>query len=57
MKKRYHYTDKYLLNPSHPVTVIMIGCGGTGCRVLTSLAMMDASLQALGASGASRYGL
>ncbi|GAB6118915.1 PRTRC system ThiF family protein [Dysgonomonas termitidis] len=51
MKKRYHYTDKYLLNPSHPVTVIMIGCGGTGCRVLTSLAMMDASLQALGHPG------
>lgn len=51
MKKRYHYTDKYLLNPTHPVTVIMIGCGGTGCRVLTSLAMMDASLQALGHPG------
>ena len=51
MKKKYHYTDKYLLNPTHPVTVIMIGCGGTGCRILTSLAMMDASLQALGHPG------
>lgn len=50
-RKRYHYADKYLLNPTHPVTVVLIGCGGTGCRVLTSLAMMDASIRALGHPG------
>lgn len=47
MKKKYHYTDNYLPNPTHPVTVALIGCGGTGCRVLTSLAMIHTSLQAL----------
>ncbi len=50
-KKKYHYTDQYLLNPTHPVTVILIGCGGTGSRVLACLAMMDASLRALGHPG------
>ena len=27
--KRVHYTDSYLLNPQHPVTVNLIGGGGT----------------------------
>ena len=51
MKRRIHYTHKYLLNPTHPVTVALIGCGGTGCRVLTSLAMIHMSLRALGHPG------
>lgn len=51
MKKRYHYSDPCLLNPAHPVTVVLAGCGGTGGRVLTSLAMIHASLQGLGHPG------
>lgn len=27
--KRVHYIDNYLLNPQHPVTVNLIGAGGT----------------------------
>lgn len=33
--KKIHFTDRYLLNPRHPVTVFVIGAGGTG--FLTSL--------------------
>ena len=30
--KKIHYTDRYLLNPYHPVTVFVVGAGGTGCN-------------------------
>ena len=36
--KRVHYIDNYLINPQHPVTVNLIGAGGTGSQVLTCLA-------------------
>ncbi len=36
--KKVHYADSYLLNPQHPVTVNLIGGGGTGSQVLTNLA-------------------
>ena len=39
--KRVHYIDNYLLNPQHPVTVNLIGAGGTGSQVLTCLARLD----------------
>lgn len=51
MKKNVHFTDKYLLNPQHPVTVNVIGAGGTGSQVLTCLARLDVSLRALGHPG------
>ena len=46
-----HYTDRYLLNPHHPVTVFVIGAGGTGSQVATNLARMSIALQALGHPG------
>lgn len=49
--KRVHYTDNYLINPSHPVTVNLIGAGGTGSQVLTCLARLDITLRALGHPG------
>lgn len=49
--KRVHYTDNYLLNPQHPVTVNLIGAGGTGSQVLTNLARLDVTLRALGHPG------
>lgn len=49
--KRVHFTDNYLLNPQHPVTVSLIGAGGTGSQVLTCLARLDATLRALGHPG------
>ena len=39
--KKIHYTDRYLLNPHHPVTVFVIGAGGTGSQVATNLARMS----------------
>ena len=42
--KRVHYTDSYLINPQHPVTVNLIGAGGTGSQVLTCLARLDQCL-------------
>lgn len=39
--KKIHYTDSYLLSPYHPVTVHVIGAGGTGSQVATNLARMD----------------
>lgn len=49
--RKIHYTDKYLLNPYHPVTVSVIGAGGTGSQVVTGLARMSVALQALGHPG------
>ena len=48
--KKIHFTDRYLLNPRHPVTVFVIGAGGTGSQVITNLARMSMALQALGPS-------
>lgn len=49
--KRVHYTDNYLMSPQHPVTVNLIGAGGTGSQVLTCLARLDAALRGLGHPG------
>lgn len=50
-KPSVHFTNKYLLNPTNPITVNLIGCGGTGSQVLTCLARMHVSLLALGHTG------
>lgn len=42
-----HYTHPYLLNPPNPVTVNLIGAGGTGSQMLTALAKMNQALLAL----------
>ena len=49
--RKIHFTDKYLLSPYHPVTVLVAGAGGTGYQVITSLARMSVALQALGHPG------
>jgi PRTRC genetic system ThiF family protein len=46
-----HFADNYLINPTNPITVSLIGAGGTGSRMLTELARMNHSLIALGHSG------
>jgi PRTRC genetic system ThiF family protein len=50
-KKTIHYTADYIVNPAHPVTINVIGCGGTGSQVLNSLARMHSALKALGHPG------
>lgn len=42
-----HFTDRYLLNPEHPVSVSLIGAGGTGSQLLTCLARMHQAMLAL----------
>lgn len=46
-----HYIYDYLLNPTHRVTVSLIGCGGTGSQVLSALARMNEALLGLGHPG------
>lgn len=46
-----HYTHNYLLNPEHPITVTVIGCGGTGSNVLSGLANLHEGLKGLGHPG------
>lgn len=50
-KECVHYTAGYIINPQHPVTINVIGVGGTGSQVLNSLARMNSALQALGHAG------
>lgn len=49
--KNVHYTANYLLAPTNPVTVILVGAGGTGSQVLSALARMDHALIGLGHPG------
>lgn len=49
--KRIHYTESYLLTPVHPIEVNLIGAGGTGSQVLTSLARINCALLQLGHPG------
>lgn len=51
IKERWHYTAPYILNPQHPITVNVIGAGGSGSRILTELARMDHALKHLGHPG------
>jgi PRTRC genetic system ThiF family protein len=51
MKPKAHFTAPELLNPTNPVEVCLIGAGGIGSQVLTALARMSHSLQALGHAG------
>lgn len=50
-KTRMHFTAKELLNPTNPITVNLIGAGGTGSKVLTCLLEMNHSLIELGHPG------
>ena len=46
-----HFTDQYLIDPQHEISVALIGAGGTGSQVLTCLSRMNAALSALGHPG------
>lgn len=51
VKPNMHFVDKYLLAPTNPLTVNLIGAGGTGSKVLTALMEINESLMALGHAG------
>lgn len=50
---KVHFTDNHLINATNPVSVNLIGAGGTGSKVLTALMEMNSSLIALGHAGLS----
>lgn len=50
-KIKVHFTDNNLLNPSNPISVNLIGAGGTGSKVITALMEMNHSLNELGHAG------
>jgi PRTRC genetic system ThiF family protein len=50
-KTKMHFTDNYLITPTNPITVNLIGAGGTGSKVLTGLMEINESLLALGHAG------
>lgn len=50
-KTKIHFTDNELLNPTNPLTINLIGAGGTGSQVLTALARMNHALIELGHAG------
>ncbi|WP_417355455.1 PRTRC system ThiF family protein [Flavobacterium sp.] len=52
-KPKIHFTDNDLISPTNPITVNLIGAGGTGSKVLTALMEMNHSLMALGHAGLS----
>lgn len=52
-KTKMHFCDNYLINPTNPITVNLIGAGGTGSKVLTALMEMNHSLIELGHAGLS----
>lgn len=50
-KTAVHFTDNELLSPTNPISVNLIGAGGTGSKVLTALMEINESLIALGHAG------
>lgn len=45
--EKVHFVDNYLLNPTNPVTVNLIGAGGTGSVMVTVLGRINNALLAL----------
>jgi PRTRC genetic system ThiF family protein len=52
-KTKMHFCDNYLISPTNPISVNLIGAGGTGSKVLTALMEMNHSLTVLGHAGLS----
>jgi len=50
-RTKVHFAAHYLIAPTNPVTVNLIGAGGTGGRVITGLMEMHTALTAFGHPG------
>ncbi|RYG32310.1 MAG: PRTRC system ThiF family protein [Chitinophagaceae bacterium] len=51
IKENIHIVPHYLLQPTNPISVNLIGVGGTGSVLLTALARINHALLALGHAG------
>jgi PRTRC genetic system ThiF family protein len=51
MRKYTHTVPSYFVHPDHPITIILVGLGGTGSLLLTRLAKINTALLALGHKG------
>lgn len=49
--KKIHYAPQYFMDPTHPITITVVGVGGNGSQVLHDLAKMHVSLLELGYPG------
>lgn len=50
-KQRVHIVPPYLLNPTNPISINLIGAGGTGSTFLTALARMNYALREMNNCG------
>ena len=51
MKPPIHFAPDLIRTPVHPISIAVIGCGGTGSQVLTQLARIHLALTGLGKPG------
>ncbi|SDE73075.1 PRTRC system ThiF family protein [Pricia antarctica] len=51
MKTRIHFAPNYFYDPTHPITIALIGVGGTGSLMLARLARIDFALRQIGHPG------
>ena len=51
MKPKIHFTHQYFLDATHPITIVLIGVGGTGSLMLTRLARLNFALMEMNHPG------
>lgn len=47
LKPSIHFVDNYVINPTNPILITVVGAGGTGSQVITALSRMNHALQQL----------
>lgn len=52
-KQRVHFVSQHIISPTEPISVNVVGCGGTGSIMLSNLAVINKALIALGHPGIS----
>lgn len=50
-KTKVHFADSYIINPNHPISINLVGVGGTGSQVLSGLGRISHALQTFGHPG------
>ena len=51
VKPVVHFAPQYFIDSPHPITIALIGCGGTGSLILPRLARLDYALRQFGRAG------